>query len=134
MENKDLNFDNSNLLKLIDEWVQADGKGETYEKVMNELFNGNSCLFVQTHGEQVNETRTFVTDGNSSFQLGVYIIDGKKFLGAFTELCLLVKWLKARCSYLQLPSKALLEMADKTKMDGIIINNSYRNMFVAFRK
>jgi hypothetical protein len=129
-----LNSDNSKLLLLIDEWLKEDGKGKTYENVILELLNGNSSLFVQTHGEQVNETRAFIADENTNIKMGIYEIAEKKYFGAFTELDLLENWLKVRGSYVQLQSKTLLEMAYKTGVDGIIINSSYRNMFVVFRK
>ena len=133
MEDKLLDSDNSKLLLLIEDWLKANGKGKTYENVVLELLNGNSSLFVQTHGEHVNETRTFISDENTKLIIGIYEIEGKKYFGAFTDLDLLEKWLKARSSYVQLQSKALIEMTDKTDVDGIIINSSYRNMFVAFR-
>ena len=133
MEDKLINSDNSKLLSLIDDWLRANGKGKTYENVVLELLNGNSSLFVQTHGEQFNETRTFVADENTKLLVGIYEIEGKKYFGAFTDLDLLEKWLKVRSSYVQLLSKTLIEMADKTDVDGIIINSSYRNMFIAFR-
>lgn len=133
MEDKHINFDNSKLLSLIEDWLKENGKGKTYENVVMELLNGNSCLFVQTHSEQVNETRTFVADENTKLDMGIYEIGGKKYFGAFTDLDLLEKWLKVRGSYSQIPSKALLEMADKTNVDGIVINSSYKNMFVLFR-
>jgi hypothetical protein len=98
-----------------------------------ELLNGNSGLFVQTHGEQIEETRSFVSDENSILKMGIYEIQGKKYFGAFTELDLLEKWVKIRGSYAKVGSKTLLEMADKTNVDGIIINSSYKNMFVVFR-
>ena len=126
-------FDNSKLYSLIEEWLNANGKGKTYENVVLELLNGNSCLFVQTHGEQVNETKTYVSGENDKLKIGIYEIDGKKYFGAFTELDLLEKWLKVRGSYAKISSKVLLEMADKTEVNGIIINSSYRNMFVIFR-
>ncbi len=134
MEDKPLNFDNSKLLLLIEDWLNANGKGNTYENVLMEILNGNSCLFVQTHGEQVTETRTYVAGENEKLKLGVYEIQGKKYFGAFTDLDLLEKWLKVRGSYAQLSSKVLLEMAEETKVDGIIINSSYRNMFAILRK
>ena len=133
MEDKLINSDNSKLLSLIDDWLRANGKRKTYENVVLELLNGNSSLFVQTHGEQFNETRTFVADENTKLLVGIYEIEGKKYFGAFTDLDLLEKWLKVRSSYVQLLSKTLIEMADKTDVDGIIINSSYRNMFIAFR-
>ena len=133
MEDKLLNSDNSKLYSLIEEWLAADGKGKTYENVVLELLNGNSSLFVQTYGEQVNETRAFVADENTKLKVGIWEIDGKNYFGAFTELDLLEKWLKVRGSYAQLHSKVLLQMADEKEVDGIIINSSYRNMFVAFR-
>ena len=126
-------YDNTKLLSLIEEWLAADGKANTYKNVVLELLNGNGCLFVQTHGEQVYETVTYVAGENDKLKMGIYEIDGKKYFGAFTELDLLQKWLKVRGSYAQLSSKALIEMADKTEVDGIIINSSYRNMFVVFR-
>jgi len=133
MEDKIINSDNSKLLSLIDDWLNANGKGKTYENVVLELLNGNSSLFVQTHGEQVNENYRFIADENTKLLMGIYEIEGKKYFGAFTDLDLLEKWLKVRSSYVQLQSKALIEMADKTDVDGIIINSSYRNMFVAFK-
>ena len=133
MENKPLDTDNTKLLSLMEDWLIADGKGKSYENVVLELLNGNSSLFVQTHGEQATETRTFVADENTILKMGIYEIEGKKYFGAFTELDLLEKVLKVRGSYAQVESKVLLEMADKTGVDGIIINSSYRNMFVFFR-
>ena len=126
-------FDNSKLYSLIEEWLKANGKGKTYENVVLELLNGKACLFVQTHCEQVSETKSYVSGENDKLKMGIYEIDGKKYFGAFTELDLLEKWLKVRGSYAQISSKALLEMADKTEVDGIIINSSYGNMFVIFR-
>ena len=133
MEDILLNSDNSTLNSLIDEWLAAGGKGKTYENVVLELFNGNACLFIQTHGEQVTETRAFVANEHTKLKVGIYEIDGKNYFGAFTELNLLEKWLKVRGSYFQLHSKVLLEMADEKEVDGIIINSSYNNMFVVFR-
>jgi hypothetical protein len=133
MEDKFMDSDNSKLLSLIDEWITANGKGKTYENVVLELLNGNSFLFVQTFDRQVKETRTFVSDKNTELEFGIWEIEGKKYFGAFTDLNLLTKWLKVRSSSVQLHSKTLLEMADKTQVDGIVINSSYRNMFVVFR-
>jgi hypothetical protein len=133
MEEKPINFENSKLLSLIDTWLSKTGEGKSYENVVMELLHGNSCLFVQTHGEQVNETRTFVTDKDTILKVGIYEIEGKKYFGAFSDLDLLEKWLKVLGSYVKLPSKTLLEIADEIKVDGIIINSGYANMFVAFR-
>ena len=77
---------------------------------------------------------SYVAGENEKLKLGIYEIQGKKYFGAFTDLNLLEKWLKVRSSYAQLSSKVLLEMAEETKVDGIIINSSYRNMFAVFRK
>jgi ribosomal protein S3AE len=133
MEDNDFNLDNSKLLKLIEDWVRANGKEKTYENVVLELLNGNSHLIVQTYNK-VSETRKFISDENTKLELGIYEIEGKKFFGAFTSLELLEQWLKAPSYYAKLPSKALLEMADKTDIDGIVINTNSKNMFVVFRK
>ena len=133
MEDKILNSDNSKLLELIEDWLRQNGKGKTYENVVLELLNGNSTLFVQTFGKQVKETRVFTADENSQLTFGIYEMQGKKYWGAFTELSLLEKWMKVQGSYVQLYSRDLLKIADKAEVDGIVINSSYRNMFVVFR-
>lgn len=134
MKDKNTIFDNSKLLSLIEDWLSQNGKGNTYRNVVMELLNGNGCLFVQTHGEQVNETKTYIANENDKLKIGIYEIEGKKFFGAFTEIDLLEKWLKVRGSYAQLSSKVLMEMADVENVDGIIINSGFRNMFAVFRK
>ena len=133
MIDKSINYDNSKLLSLIEDWLSQNGKGSTYQNVVMELLNGNGCLFVQTHDEQVTQTKTYVAGENDKLKIGIYEIEGKKYFGAFTSLELLENWIKVRSSYAQLSSKALLEMAEKTEVDGVIINSSYRNMFVIFR-
>jgi benzoyl-CoA reductase/2-hydroxyglutaryl-CoA dehydratase subunit BcrC/BadD/HgdB len=125
------NTENSKLLSLINEWKEANGSGKTYENVILELLNSDSTLFVQTLDE-INETATFISDDNTKVKLKIYTINGKKYVGAFTDLDLLSKWVKVPTNYTKFPSKILLKMVEENGFDGIVINTNYENMFVAF--
>ena len=123
--------ENLKLLSLIDDWIANDGKGNTYENVVLELLNGQSNLYVQIY-DQVIGTREFIADENTKLKLGIHEIKGKKYFGAFTSLELLANWMKIKGSYAKIPSADLLEMADKTDLNGVVINSGYKNMFAVF--
>ena len=128
-------FENSKLLSLIEDWLEANNTGSSYENVVLELFNGNSFLFIETlKSVGIKQDGFSAGDKDSKLTLGIYEIENKKYLGAFTDLKLLGDWLKKPSRYVKIESKVLLKMAEEIDVDGIIINSSYRNMFPIFKE
>jgi hypothetical protein len=126
--------ENSKLLSLIDNWLETGNSGNSYENVVLELLNGNSHLFIEAIKSVGIKQDDFSIGGeDSKLTLGLYEIQNKKYLSAFTDLKLLEDWLKKTSRYVKLESKALFKMADEIDVDGIAINTSYKNAFVVFR-
>ena len=126
-------LENSKLLSLIDNWLETGNSGNSYENVVLELLNGNSHLFIEAIKSVGIEEGISIGGKDSKLTFGIYEIENKKYLGAFTDLKLLEDWLKKPSRYVKLESKTLLQMADEIDVDGIVINTSYKNAFVVFR-
>ncbi|QBN18214.1 SseB family protein [Flavobacterium nackdongense] len=126
-------LENYRLLSLIDNWLETGNSGNSYENVVLELLNGNSHLFIEAVKSVGIEEGNSIGGKDSKLTFGIYEIENKKYLGAFTDLKLLEDWLKKTSRYVKLESKTLFKMADEIDVDGIVINTSYRNMFVVLR-
>jgi len=79
--------DNSRLLKLLENYWKADGKGSTYENVVGELVNGNSFLMVPGENGLTRESAGWmVSKEKTTLKLtSVYTLDGLKALAVFTD-------------------------------------------------
>jgi hypothetical protein len=127
-------LDNSKLLKLLDAWVKSDGSKKSYEKVMVELRNDNAFLIAPTN-EKVDVHLLYTSTQSTKSSMPFYEVEGNKYLVAFTDLDLFNKWAEKDSFQIKVPSKTLLETVDKNaQLYGIIINTTYRNMFVVFPK
>ncbi len=124
--------DNTKLLQLLDIYWKADGKGNTYEKVVLELMKGNSFLLLPGPNEFGKQGGGWMTTKEAmTMKLSsLYTLDGLKVLAAFTDEKALLDWSKRPCPYTSIRSQDVLELCKANGIVRIVINNNSSNTFV----
>jgi hypothetical protein len=126
--------DNSKLLRLLDIYWKADGKGDTYKNVISELMNGDSFLMLPGQNEfNTGSGGWITTEGAKTIKLALYTLDGLKVLAAFTDEKALLDWSKQPRSYTSMRSQDILKLCEANDIVRIVINNSSPNTFVLER-
>ncbi len=126
--------DNSKLLRLLDIYWKADGKGDTYKNVVSELMNGNSFLMLPGQNEfNTGSVGWITTEEAKTIKLALYTLDGLKVLAAFTDEKGLLDWSKQPCSYTSMRAQDILKLCEANDIARIVINNNSPNTFVLER-
>ena len=125
-ENIRLNF-------FLDEWGK-NPSGKNFEKVMDELVNGNSYLLLPSTAEALGHKKVKVADGDTNLPLTcIFKVDSHKVLGAFADETTLYNWAKKPIHYVAMRSKAILKMCEMNDIDKIVINSDSPDIFLVQR-
>ncbi|WP_298140600.1 SseB family protein [Flavobacterium sp.] len=126
---------NTNLLHLIKKYHQ-DLSSENYKAVLNELYGDQAFLLVPKDGK----TSSAVSDQWDTLKAGetigfttVFNVDGLLIFGVFTSEETLSKWITQPTSFLAMPSKTVLEIAEEQGFGRIVIDSDQDTMFVLER-
>ena len=114
---------------------KSDGKGDSYEKVVLELLNGNSFLMFPTANEKYTEPQEWSTikDRDVLKMASIVNVDGLKVLGAFTDEQAMLSWTKKPTEYTAMRSQDVLKLCENNGFDRIVINTASPNTFVIER-
>lgn len=133
-KSKKSNPENSRLLELLNIYEKKQGKADSYKNVLLELMNGNSFLLLPSENDNKLTENWSTSKKDTSLNLTcVFILDGLKVLGAFTDEESLLSWAKKPTAYTALESKAVLELCEKELIERIVINSDLPTMFVLER-
>lgn len=122
---------NSRLFELLKVFQKQNGKGDSYRNVVLELMNGNSFLLLPSKNDGKNSNYWTTAKKDTTLKLTcIYILDGLRVLGAFTDENALLSWAKKPTEYTELSSKDVMKLCDEYLIDRIIINSNLPTMFV----
>ena len=125
---------NTRLIFLLNEWSK-NPSGKNFEKVMDELINGNSYLLLPSIAEALGNKSFTVTDNETKLPLTcIYEVDGVRVLGAFTDETSLHNWSKKSCHYIAMSTKEILKMCEMNDIYKIVINSDSPDIFLVQRK
>lgn len=126
---------NTNLLRLIKKYYQ-DESSENYNAVLNELYGDEAFLLVPKDGKSSsaasNQWETLKAGETIGFTT-VFNVDGLLVFGVFTSEETLSKWITQPTSFLAMPSKKVLEIAQEQGFGRIVIDSDQDTMFVLER-
>ena len=124
--------DNTKPISLLDSWGK-DPSGKNFERVMEELINGNSFLMLPSINKDSTK-RKWVALGNEKLLLTcLFEVDGVKVLGAFTDESALSKWAKEPCGYTAMKTKDIFKLCEANNIYKIVINSDSSNIFLVHR-
>lgn len=127
--------DNTRLLALIHTYYQDDSS-ENYGNVIKELYGDQAFLIVPTLGKISNtksdEWKTLKAGETIDFT-SVFNVDGLLVFGVFTSEITLSKWINEESSFLAMPAKKVLEIAEEQNFGRIVIDSDQETMFVLER-
>ena len=133
--NESHRMDNSKLLELIQEWKASGESPIAYNKVIRELYDGNSFLVVETKNTPEEMRHYDLTKDDVRHYMPYYTVNGQKYFAAFTKMELFEKFMEGKPGFaLTMPAYLLLETVDKTTLGGVIIDTNTKSLFVAYRR
>ncbi|MCW1149167.1 SseB family protein [Flavobacterium lacisediminis] len=125
--------DNSVLLQLIQAY-HYNKMPENYGKVIEELYGPRSFLFVPTADKHEHSNGWEKSKGGDVIDFAtVYNLDGLLVLGVFTSEEALSKWTKEEMGYIAIPSKTIMEIAERENFGRVVIDSDQDTMFVLER-
>ena len=124
-------FDNTKLFELLNEYIK-DNKYENYKKVVAELTEGNAYLLLPSkHNNNIvgwhNVPKGYKID------LGIYIVDDIKVIGAFTSEETLFTWAKKATKWISLSSKVIIQICEENDIYRIVVDSGLPTMVVLQR-
>lgn len=126
--------DNTRLIFLLNEWSK-NPSGKNFEKVMDELINGNSYLLLPSIAEALGNKSFTAADSETKLPLTcIYEVDGVRVLGAFTDETSLYNWSKNSSHYIAMTTKGILKMCEMNDIYKIVINSDSPDIFLVQRK
>jgi hypothetical protein len=125
--------DNTKLYKLLDAYQKANNESK-YKSVLFELMNGNSFLLLPSEHDNQYSGGWETTDKDTTLKLKcIFVVDGLRVLGAFTDEDSLLAWSKEKTQYTVLQSKDIIKLCEREQIDRIVINSGLPTMFVLER-
>jgi hypothetical protein len=127
--------DNTRLLALIQTYNQEESNG-SYANVLKELYADQAFLIVPTLGKKNNsESEGWKTlkAGETIDFTSVFNVDGLLVFGVFTSEVALSKWISEETSFLAMPAKKVLEIAEEQNFGRIVIDSHQETMFILER-
>jgi hypothetical protein len=125
--------DNIRLNSLLDNWGK-EPSGKNFEKVMQELLNGNSYLILPSAKNKHEPGFQWTTSANEKLILTcIFEVEGVSVLGAFTNESAISNWAKGPQPYVMMKTKAVLELCEKNNIYKIVLNSDSPNIFLAER-
>ncbi|MHB8206171.1 SseB family protein [Mucilaginibacter sp.] len=123
--------DNTKLITLLNAWSK-DPVFKNYEKVMNELVNGNSFLMLPSqNADQAEKGWRRTSKGEKLSLTCIFEVDGQKIIGGFTDKEAIVKWAKGAATYMSMRSQDVLNLCEREDIYKIVINSDSPNIFLA---
>lgn len=125
--------DNTALLALLD-FNSKDRNQENASKVIHELLNGKSSLFIPTLNTEITHKNEWVVAGkDSEFKWPIYKQNGLDTLPVFTTPDLMATWSKGEIRrYTEMFSSEFLKLIEEGKaghIERILINPGSLNVF-----
>lgn len=121
----------SKLSILLDAYQQQSGKGETYKDVLMELITGESLLFLPSVNDGSENQEVDNQGATKTLKIAsIFIVDGIKVLGAFSDEAALFTWAKQPVPYKMLESKDVLQICEENGIKRVVINSNQPTMFV----
>ena len=125
--------DNTKLIELLKDWSK-EPIFKNYEKVMNELINGNSFLMLPSQNDN-NSEKGWRTSQDETLSLTcIFEVNGLKVIGGFTDDDAIIRWAKGHATYTSMRSQEVLELCEREDIYKIVINSDSPNIFLAQRK
>ncbi len=125
--------DNTHLLTLLQQY-NSNPTQELYAEVMNELYGETAYLVIPTAGKVINSTEwTTLEAGETLDFTSVFDVDGVLVFGVFTSDIALSKWITQETSFISMPAKKVLEIAQEQQFGRIVIDSDQETMFVLER-
>lgn len=132
-ENGDKKPDNIKLIRLLENYGKNQSQ-ENYQKVFNELVDGNSLLILPSVNDGKPKDNWETIKKDSTLKLtSVFDQDGLKVLGAFTTPEKLVEWTKTETEYTAMKSKDAIDFCQTHGIDRIVIDTDSPTMFILER-
>jgi hypothetical protein len=126
--------DNTRLLALIKAYHQNTAQAN-YAAVMEELYGDTAFLLVPTNGKSgatQNNWETLKEGATIEFK-SVFNLEGLLVFGVFTSEETLSKWINEVTTFMAIPSKTVLEIAEEQSFGRIVIDSDQSTMFVLER-
>lgn len=125
--------DNTRLLKLLHAYRENENN-ENYQRVVDELMNGNACLLLPTvNSGSPKETWRDMEEGEDLKLTSVFDVDGLTVLGAFTGEEPLLDWAGKKTEYTAMSSSDALDLCMANGIERIVIDSHQPTMFVMQR-
>jgi len=125
---------NNNKLTGLLESYGKNKSQENYQKVFNEIVDGNSILILPSvnDGNEKDEWKTIKKDSTLKLT-SVFDQDGLKVLGAFTTPEKLVEWSKKETEYTAMQAQDAIDFCQTHGIDRIVIDTDSTTMFILER-
>ncbi|RYY57282.1 MAG: hypothetical protein EOO09_03330 [Chitinophagaceae bacterium] len=125
--------DNARLISLLDTYSGSQTP-DNYKLVMDELLNGSSFLLMPSGNNNKPAAGWETVDRDTKLSISsIFVLDGLKVLGAFTDETSLANWIKKETEYIALGTQDLMELCKVNGIERLVINSGGRNMFVLER-
>lgn len=126
--------DNTKLLALITAYHKEESTSN-YQAVLDELFSDSAYLVVPTSGKikAPQSGWTTLKQGESIEFSSVFNVEGLLVFGVFTSETALSKWINTETSFMSMPAKTVLEIAQEQAFGRIVIDTNQETMFVLER-
>src|SRR5699024_5835258 len=125
--------DNTTLLKLLHDY-RNDESSENYQRVVDELMNGNAFLLLPTvNRDGPKESWRRMEEDEDLKLTSVFNVDGLTVLGAFTGEDTLLEWAEKETEYTAMPSGAVLDLCLANGIERIVIDSHQPTTFVMQR-
>ncbi|WP_396146705.1 SseB family protein [Flavobacterium sp.] len=126
--------DNSRLIALLHIYHQNTSQAN-YKAVLDELYGETAFLLVPTNGKTVEKSNSWETlkEGATIEFKTVFNVDGLLVFGVFTSEETLSKWINEVTTFMAIPAKTVLEIAEEQSFGRIVIDSDQSTMFVLER-
>lgn len=125
--------DNARLSSLLDTYTEDPSPGN-YKSVMDELLHGGSFLLLPSANNNRKSSGWETVEQDTTLNISsIFVLDGLKVLGAFTDESSLLNWIKKETEYVALGTQTLMELCKQNGIERLVINSGGRNMFVLER-
>lgn len=130
----DFKPDNSRLLSLIAAYHQEESS-DNYQAVLDELYSDSAYLVVPTSEKSSTPQSGWTTlkKGETIEFTTVFNVDGLLVFGVFTSEIALSKWIDRETTFMSMPAKVVMELAQEQGFGRIVIDSEQETMFVLER-
>ena len=120
-------------MSLLTDWGD-NASGRTYERIMDELVNGNSYLMLPSIDTNSNNRDWVITEDTTSLKLTcIFKVEGIKVIGGFTDERSMLMWANKPTPYVALRAQAVFKLCEDYNIFKIVINSGSPNICLAQR-